>query len=77
LEVQAVKAKSEGTYADVDVVVQMRLRVAFNDPTDTADVLKKLKARDFYDITDEETYDYEKVVNVEWLDDDRDDEDDF
>jgi hypothetical protein len=30
---------------------------------------------DYYDITDEETYAYEKVVNVDWLSDDEPDED--
>ncbi len=63
-----------GTYADVDVLVQMRVRVAFNSQTETEDVLAKLNRGDYYDI-DEETYAYEKVVNVEWLSDDELDED--
>jgi hypothetical protein len=64
-----------GTYADVDVLVQMRVRVAFNGQTETEDVLDKLNKGDYYDIADEETYAYEKVVNVEWLSDDELDED--
>jgi hypothetical protein len=70
-----VSELKRGTYADVDVLVQMRVRVAFNSQTETEDVLAKLNRGDYYDITDEETYAYERVVNVDWLSDDEPDED--
>jgi hypothetical protein len=73
VEVQGVTGKlKSGTYADVEVVVHQRLRVAFNEETKKSEIMRKLRTGDFYDITDEETYKYEALIGVEWLGDDLD-----